>query len=54
MEGYVIQKLENETRYYEIIGEEKGSPVIGESPSYTARYINPIEQAIFNLKTKED
>lgn len=54
MKGYVIQKLDNEIRYYEILGEEKGSPIIGESPTYTAKFLSPIEKAMINMMTKED
>ena len=39
MKGYVIQKIDTTTRYFKIIGTEKESPVIGETPEYSLRTI---------------
>ena len=44
MKGYVIQKIGNSTRYFKIIGTEKGSPVIGETPEYSLRTIMTTEK----------
>jgi len=39
MKGYVIQKDGNTDKYFKIIGTEKDSPVIGETPEYSLRTI---------------
>ena len=55
MKGYVIQRNDNTERYFKIIEvDDDGTPIIGDTPEFTAKYLTPTEQVLFNVVTKDE
>ena len=55
MKGYVIQRSDNIERYFKIIEtDDDGTPIIGDTPEFTAKYLTPTEQVLLNIATKDE